>query len=169
MRQAVRLGLHVLIHTPTPQNNTPPNKQARYLVGRDPGWSTYALAALSGLHLLGYWIFRQANSTKDAFRRDPGSVPHVKYLETKRGTKLMVSGWWGWARKVNYTGDWLMSLAWCLLCGPTHVFPYFYCIYFGVLLAHRAARDDHFCALKYGADWDRYKKAVPSLFLPGIY
>ncbi len=96
-------------------------------------------------------------------------MPHVKFLETARGTKLMISGWWGWARKINYTGDWLMSLAWCLLCGPTHALPFFYCIYFGVLLAHRAARDDHFCALKYGKDWDRYKKAVPSLFLPGIY
>ncbi len=143
--------------------------QARYLVGRASALDGYALAALTGLHLLGYWIFRQANSTKDAFRRDPASVPHIRYLETARGTKLMVSGWWGWARKVNYTGDWLMALAWCLLCGPTHVLPYFYAIYFGVLLAHRAARDDHLCAVKYGADWDRYKKEVKWLFLPGVY
>jgi len=27
------------------------------------------------------------------------------------------SGWWGLARKINYTGDWLITLSWCLLCG----------------------------------------------------
>lgn len=32
-------------------------------------------------------------------------------------TKLLVSGFWGMARKINYTGDWCMGLAWCLLCG----------------------------------------------------
>lgn len=143
--------------------------QARYLVGRPVSLSTYALAGLSAMHLVGYWIFRQANSTKDAFRRDPTSVPHVRYMDTIRGTKLMVSGWWGWARKINYTGDWLMALAWCGLCGPTHVLPYFYAIYFGILLVHRAARDDHLCSLKYGADWQKYKKEVKWLFLPGIY
>jgi len=143
--------------------------QARYLVGREVTMSSWVMVGLAGLHLLGYWIFRQANSTKDAFRRDPSSVPHVRFLETARGTKLMISGWWGWARKINYTGDWLMSLAWCGLCGPVHVLPYFYAIYFGVLLVHRAARDDHLCAVKYGGDWERYKKEVRWLFLPGVY
>jgi len=143
--------------------------QARYLVGRKTTLSSWVLVALAGLHLLGYWIFRQANSTKDVFRRDPSSVPHIKFLETARGTKLMISGWWGWARKINYTGDWMMSLAWCGLCGSVHVLPYFYAIYFGVLLVHRAARDDHLCALKYGGDWESYKKEVRWLFLPGVY
>merc|ERR1711924_522749 len=51
-----------------------------------------------------------------------------------RGTKLIISGWWGLARHINYTGDWLMGLAWCLPCGITHVVPYFYAIYFACLL-----------------------------------
>lgn len=80
----------------------------------------------------------------------PHQVPHIKYLETKRGTRLMVSSWWGWARKINYTGDWLMGLAWCLLTGFSHLLPYFYAIYFAGLLVHRAARDDHACAIKVG-------------------
>lgn len=143
--------------------------QARYLVGRPVSVGGWVAGGLAGLHLLGYWIFRRANSTKDVFRRDPGSVPHVKFLETARGTKLMISGWWGWARKINYTGDWMMGLAWCGLCGPVHVLPYFYAIYFGVLLVHRAARDDHLCAVKYGEDWEKYKAEVRWLFLPGVY
>ena len=43
---------------------------------------------------------------------------------------------------------------------------YFYAIYFAVLLIHRAYRDDHFCAQKYGGDWAAYKKEVPYVFIP---
>ena len=45
---------------------------------------------------------------------------------------------------------------------------YFYAIYFAVLLIHRAARDDHFCAVKYGDDWKTYKAKVPAIFVPGL-
>jgi Delta14-sterol reductase len=116
-----------------------------------------------------YMVFRGANSDKDAFRKDPSSVPHIKYIDTERGTKLMVSGWWGLARKINYTGDWLMGLSWCLLTGFQTPVTYFYAIYFLVLLIHRADRDDHLCAIKYGHDWERYKAQVPYRFIPKVY
>jgi delta14-sterol reductase len=48
----------------------------------------------------------------------------------------MVSGWWGISRHINYFGDWLMGLAWCLPCGANPV-AYFYAVYFAVLLIHR--------------------------------
>ena len=144
--------------------------QARVLVDHDPRLGPYALAAIVALDLCGYTVFRGANSQKDAFRRDPTSaeVAHLQWMPTKRGTKLLVSGFWGLARKVNYTGDWMMGLAWCLTCGFTSVVPYFYAIYFAVLLIHRAVRDDHFCSLKYGDDWAAYKKKVPAVFVPGL-
>lgn len=73
---------------------------------------------------------RSANSEKDAFRKDPTDpevlvniddrlrwktllicviacclqVAHLTYMATKRGTRLITSGWWGLARKINYTG-----------------------------------------------------------------
>jgi hypothetical protein len=31
-------------------------------------------------------------------------VAHLRYLTTARGSRLLVSGWWGAARKINYTG-----------------------------------------------------------------
>ena len=43
----------------------------------------------------------------------------MKFLQTKRGTKLLTSGWWGAARKINYTGELLLpclSLSISLLC-----------------------------------------------------
>ena len=95
-------------------------------------------------------------------------MAHLKYIETARGTRLLTSGFWGMARKINYTGDWLMGLSWCLCCGGTSIVAYFYAIYFFVLLVHRAARDDHMCAVKYGDDWKEYKKRVPSIFIPGL-
>ena len=144
--------------------------QARILVDHDPQLPWWALVLVLALNVLGLCIFRGANSEKDAFRRNPNAreVAHLQFLETKRGTRLLTSGWWGMARKINYTGDWLMGLSWCLTCGGASPVAYFYAIYFAVLLIHRAVRDDHFCSVKYGADWEEYKKKVPKVFVPGI-
>jgi len=144
--------------------------QARILVDHDPRLPAPAVAAIAALGALGYVVFRGANSQKDAFRRDPSdpAVSHLQWMQTKRGTKLLVSGWWGAARKINYTGDWLMGLSWSLACGAASPVAYFYPVYFAVLLVHRALRDDHFCATKYGADWEAYKRRVPFVFVPGI-
>jgi delta14-sterol reductase len=144
--------------------------QARYLVHNSPNLSHTHLALIWVLFLGGYAIFRGSNSEKDAFRRDPTApaVQHLQAIETQRGTRLLTSGYWGLARKINYTGDWIMGLSWCLLCGSQSIVPYFYSIYFGILLVHRAWRDDHACAHKYGADWQRYKAKVPFVFVPGL-
>lgn len=143
--------------------------QARYLVDYDPKLSTITLALIFGLQCVGYMIFRGANAQKNAFRTDPKSNPRFKYMDTRRGTKLLVSGWWGMARKINYTGDWLMSLAWCSLCGTTSIIPYFYAIYFAILLIHRALRDNEACSAKYGEDWNEYKRRVPYVFIPHVF
>jgi delta14-sterol reductase/lamin-B receptor len=144
--------------------------QARYLVDYDPGFSWWSLVLISVVHFIGLYIFRPANSEKDNFRRDPDgeSVRHLTFLQTKRGTKLITSGWWGAARKINYTGDWIVTFAWCLLCGFDSPIPYFQAIYFLVLLVHRAVRDDMMCAEKYGDDWIEYKKRVPYMFIPNV-
>lgn len=77
--------------------------QARYLVDHDPLLQWPALLAIVGVNVVGYLIFRGANGQKDAFRRDPNAseVSHLTFLQTKRGTKLLTSGWWGMARKVS--------------------------------------------------------------------
>ena len=145
--------------------------QARYLVDYDPQLSISTISFIFVLHAFGYFVFRCANSEKDKFRRDPSSdgVQHLTYMQTKRGTKLITSGWWGMARKINYTGDWLITFSWCLLCGFDSPIPYFQAIYFAVLLIHRAKRDDEMCQEKYGDDWVEYKKRVPYLFIPYVY
>ncbi len=128
-------------------------------------------ALISPLPHKGYTIFRGANSQKDTFRRDPShpSVAHLTSLPTARGTRLITSGYWGLARHVNYFGDWLMAWAWCLPCGTASIIPYFYVVYFGVLLAHRERRDEEACRAKYGADWDRYTALVRYRIIPYVY
>jgi delta14-sterol reductase/lamin-B receptor len=144
--------------------------QARYLVHRPGLDSVPLLMVVWMLNFLGYCMFRGANGEKDAFRTNPNSPAsaHLQYIDTARGTRLLVSGWWGMARKINYTADWLMGLAWCLVTGFHTVLTYFYTIYFTILLIHRALRDDDMCQKKYGDDWNRYKQKVPYWFIPGI-
>ena len=46
--------------------------------------------------------------------------------------------------------------------------PYFYAIYFAILLVHCSIRDDRLCREKYGDDWDRHRLMVPYIFILGI-
>lgn len=133
---------------------------------------TWAALAILALNIVGYYIFRGSNNQKNMFRtlgHDHPSNAHVRYIDTERGTRLMVSGWWGIARHINYTGDWIMGLAWSLPCGLSHALPYFYPAYFACLLLHREGRDEHLCRGKYGRDWDKYKRIVPYRLVPGVY
>ncbi len=145
--------------------------QARYLVDHPTHLPLWATVGIFALNMLGYAMFRGANSQKDMFRRDPNhpSVQHLKTLPTKRGTKLIISGWWGICRHPNYVGDLIMALAWCLPCGFNHALPYFYPIYFAVLLIHRQLRDEGNCREKYGKDWDQFCKIVKYRLVPYVY
>mmetsp|Transcript_20674 Transcript_20674/g.20012 ORF Transcript_20674/g.20012 Transcript_20674/m.20012 type:complete len:222 (+) Transcript_20674:100-765(+) len=144
--------------------------QARYLVDHDPSLPLNQILLLASLQCAGFYMFRSANSQKDSFRRNPDSeeMKKMPFLQTKRGTRLLTGGWWGLARKINYTGDFIVTLSWCLLCGFKSPIPYFQAVYFAILLVHRAIRDDHMCAEKYGDDWKEYKKQVPYLFIPYV-
>lgn len=73
--------------------------------------SAAGFALVLTVKALGYYIFRGANSQKDLFRSNPNDprVAHLRTLKTERGTSLIVSGWWGTARHINYFGDWIMG------------------------------------------------------------
>lgn len=92
--------------------------QTRYLAIHPVVLGPY-IGLVLGVFGLGYWIFRSANNEKNRFRTDPNDpkVAHLKYMETKAGSKLLISGWWGQARHINYLGDWIMSWAYCMPTG----------------------------------------------------
>jgi protein-S-isoprenylcysteine O-methyltransferase Ste14 len=146
--------------------------QPLYLVAHPEPLPWWGAAGVFLLNALGFYIFRSSNLQKHRFSSDPmepiwGDKP--EFIKTERGTLLLTSGWWGIARHSNYLGDWLMGLAWSLNCGFGRLLPYFYPIYFAILLIHREWRDAKHCADKYGRDWDRYTGKVRWRIIPGIY
>jgi len=145
--------------------------QSLYLV--KPSTISVVYLALNLLVLsVGYWIFRGSNYQKLQFRLNPnkpinGKAPEV--VKTGRpGRDLLISGWWGRARKINYTGDILIAIAMSMPC-PLYLFAYMYPIYLTILLVNRAKRDDGRCKEKYQKYWTEYCNKVPYVLIPGVY
>jgi len=73
--------------------------QAFYLIDNVHSLPLWVSVAITLFFLAGFYIFRASNMQKDRFRQDPentviwGKKP--VYLETQRGSKLLVSGFWG--------------------------------------------------------------------------
>ncbi len=146
--------------------------QGHYLVHNMHDLSMPAAIGIVMLNMLGYVIFRGANIQKHRFRKNPLSKVWGKspeYIRTANGPLLLTSGWWGVARHSNYFGDLLMALAWCLPAGFDHPLPYFYLVYFTILLVHREWRDNSRCLEKYGKDWTAYCQKVRWRIVPGVY
>ena len=145
--------------------------QARFLVDHPAALHPLSVMGILAVKALGFWIFRGSNGEKNEFRTNPtgAASAHLRYLQTASGSKLLISGWWGMARHMNYLGDLLMGLAWCLPCGLQSAIPYFYFVYFATLLVHRERRDEEKCRNKYGKDWDRYCSIVPYRIVPFVY
>jgi Delta14-sterol reductase len=117
----------------------------------------------------GFSIFRGANTQKHKFKTNPteliwGKPPIVV------GGKLLASGFWGMARHMNYTGDLLLAISYCLPCGVSSgSVPYFYFVYLLLLIVHREKRDDERCSAKYRSLWDEYCLRVPYRMIPFVY
>jgi len=130
--------------------------------------------------LIGYYIFDTANCQKascklrgivrNTFPQLPWGVLQepIRYIETPKG-KLLIDGWYAYARKMQYTGDIIMSLCWGLVCGFKSLTPYFYFAFFLGMITHRQTRDEARCKEKYREYWDVYTKEVPSVFIPNFY
>ncbi|ORX47730.1 ERG4/ERG24 ergosterol biosynthesis protein [Hesseltinella vesiculosa] len=126
--------------------------QARYLCDFPlsiPFWHAALVALLAST---GFYIYRA-----------------VEHLSGPDGQHLLLSGWWGKSRHMNYFGDLLMAFSWCLACGFESHVPYFYCVYLLVMLVYRERRDDRRCSIKYGSTWTRYCVAVPYRIVPFVY
>lgn len=91
--------------------------QARYLVFKPVELGPVNSALVCAANVTGYWIFRAANGEKNDFRnglnpkgmlavrvsmRSADDPTGLTYMDTKRGTKLLTSGWWGLCRHPNY-------------------------------------------------------------------
>jgi len=142
-----------------------------------PGWwlvhapeplSPAAAVAIVLLFVFGFWLFRGANQQKHRFKRDPDVTIWGKPARTLEG-RLLVSGFWGIGRHLNYTGEICVYLAFALATGLTSWFPFLLPAWLAGLLWHRSRRDERRCRAKYGALWDRYTQRVRFTMLPFIY
>ena len=110
---------------------------------------------------------------KYLFKRDP-SARFLGFVAAETLTDgkntLLVSGFWGAARHVNYLGEFLMAIGLTLALGHSdNLAPWLYPLFYVVLLIPRQIDDDRRCAQKYGALWDDYVKRVPYRIVPHLF
>lgn len=138
-----------------------------YLLDAEP-MPLWKVAPLFGLHGLGLWIFRGSNAQKDRFKREPERLIWGKPPRTLGG-RLLISGWWGIGRKINYTGEIMVYFSFALCSGFGSVIPFLLPLWLCVLLPHRAWRDEQRCRAKYGELWTEYTKHAKFRMIPFVY
>jgi len=138
----------------------------------DPQTPVWLLAIYVLIFFVGWILARGANMQKYFFKRNPGKVflGIVPEAITNGDKTLLVNGFWGISRHINYLGEILMATGIILCTGyPTLIWPWLYPLYYVVLLFMRQRDDDKRCSLKYGELWKTYVKKVPYRIIPYIY
>jgi len=138
----------------------------------NPGLPTW-LTVLFGVLFLGGWVLtRGANMQKFVFKTAPGHrflwiAPRT--ISDGRHT-LLVNGFWGASRHINYLGEIIQAVAIALAPGYFGIWMvWLYPLYYVALFLSRQADDDKICRAKYGALWDEYTATVRYKIVPGIY
>lgn len=138
----------------------------------NPNLQVWQIVLFAVIFLIG-WIFaRGANMQKFYFKINPdksflGIKPEII---TDGEKKLLVNGFWGLSRHVNYLGEILMATGIALATGYPEVFwVWLYPLYYVALLVPRQISDDKRCSLKYGSLWKTYTQKVKYRIIPYIY
>jgi delta14-sterol reductase len=125
------------------------------------------------LFFAGWGLARGANLQKYYFKTQPERArfgPLSQRALVDGDKRVLIGGFWGLSRHINYLGELLMACALALCLGyPGALWPWLYPIYYVALLVPRQIDDDRRCAQKYGATWDAYRGAVPARIVPWIY
>jgi len=87
----------------------------------------------------------------------------------KKKSKLLISGFWGLARHLNYVFELMLALSWSLPSLGHGVLPFSYFWFLLILLVHRVFRDEEKCGAKYGPGWAAYCAKVPYRMIPGLF
>jgi delta14-sterol reductase len=142
------------------------------IAGGRPPMETWTMVAAVLVFFSGWGLSRGANLQKYFFKKDPkhvflGITPES--ITDGRRT-LLVNGFWGLSRHINYLGEILMATGIVLATvHPTVIGPWLYPLYYVVLLFPRQIDDDKRCAQKYGPLWAEYLKRVPYRIIPRVY
>jgi delta14-sterol reductase len=138
----------------------------------DPGTPAWLLSVYVILFMAGWTLSRGANLQKYLFKKSPErAFLWIKPRTLTDGRNmLLVNGFWGMSRHINYLGEILMASAIVLAAGyPANIWPWLYPLYYVLLLSRRQADDNRRCSAKYGILWQEYKRKVPWKIIPYIY
>ena len=138
----------------------------------DPHTPFWLLLIYVVIFFAGWILSRGANLQKYYFKRNPDRAFLGIMPETITDGKnvLLVNGFWGISRHINYSGEILMASGIILCTGyPFMIWPWLYPLYYVLLLFTRQRDDNKRCTLKYGALWKTYVKRVPYRIIPFIY
>ena len=127
-----------------------------------------AAIGLVALFVIGFWMFRGANQQKHRFKQEADIKIWGKPVQTLEG-RLLISGFWGIGRHLNYTGEICVYLAFIFTTGFESWMPYLLPAWLIVLLSHRSWRDEQRCRGKYGELWQSYTKRVRFSMIPYVY
>jgi protein-S-isoprenylcysteine O-methyltransferase Ste14 len=136
---------------------------------RTPGW---LLIIYTVLFFTGWVLSRGANLQKYFFKKNPErTFLWIKPEFISDGNNnLLVNGFWGQSRHINYLGEILMAAGIILCTGyPAAIWPWLYPLYYFLLLFTRERYDNKRCRQKYGELWSGYEKKVPWRIVPYIY
>jgi delta14-sterol reductase len=134
-----------------------------------PTWLLYCYALI---FLSGWTLSRGANMQKYFFKTQPEKVfLGIKPKTITDGKRtLLVNGFWGVSRHINYLGEILMGVAIALSVGYPGIFwVWLYPLYYVALLLARQMDDNNRCTSKYGDLWKEYVRKVKYRIIPYLY
>lgn len=138
----------------------------------DPGYPVFITVLFGALFLLGWTLTRGANMQKYFFK----TAPEKKFLWIKPEilsdgkNRLLVNGYWGASRHINYLGEIIQAIAIAMAAGYFGVWQvWLYPAYYIALMFTRQADDNKVCKAKYGELWDQYTEKVKYKIIPFIY
>lgn len=139
-----------------------------YIADLRSEYSTNTYIILAICHLGAHYLFRVSNWQKFYYRR-LGVKTTIFGTPRTLKDKLLISGFWGIGRHLNYTGEILTYFTINANCGTYSIVPYLVPISLILLLTQRAARDDNKCRKKYGELWTEYCQIAKFKMVPYIY
>ncbi len=138
----------------------------------NPGLPAGLTILFGVLFLCGWVLTRGANMQKFYFK----TAPDQKFLWitpdvlSDGDNSLLVNGFWGASRHINYLGEVIQAVAIALAPGYFGIWMvWLYPIYYVALFLSRQADDDKVCRAKYGELWDEYTTKVKYRIVPRLY
>ena len=137
-----------------------------------PELATWQIVLFSVIFVAGWMLARGANMQKFYFKTQPTASFLGIYPETlsENGKSLLVNGFWGLSRHINYLGEVLMASGIAItVTAEAGFWPWLYPLYYVALLFPRQIDDDKRCNKKYGPLWQAYTARVKYRIIPFIY